>query len=119
MVCLAAAGLLFLTGHPYMAIFLALWGLFVVGLVDNVVKPLLIRRGMELHGAVVFFSLIGGLATFGAIGLLVGPLVVSFFLALVRMYHRDFSPRDSRVPHVPGHSEKAPSDPATGAGAPE
>jgi predicted PurR-regulated permease PerM len=101
-VCVAAAALLFLTGHPYLAIFLALWGIFVVGLVDNVVKPLLIRRGMELHGAVVFFALVGGLAAFGAIGLLVGPLVVSFFLALVRMYHRDFSPRDTRVPPVPG-----------------
>jgi predicted PurR-regulated permease PerM len=101
-VCLTAALLLFVTGHPYMAIFLAAWGLVVVGLVDNVVKPLLIKRGMELHGAVVFFSLIGGLAAFGAIGLLLGPLVVAMFLALLRMYHRDFSPRDSRVPSVPG-----------------
>jgi predicted PurR-regulated permease PerM len=101
-VCLAAALLLFVTGHPYMAIFLAAWGLGVVGLVDNVVKPLLIKRGMELHGAVVFFSLIGGLAAFGAIGLLLGPLVVAFFLALLRMYHRDFSARESRLPAVPG-----------------
>jgi predicted PurR-regulated permease PerM len=101
-VCLTAALLLFVTGHPYMAIFLAVWGLVVVGLVDNVVKPLLIKRGMELHGAVVFFSLIGGLSAFGAIGLLVGPLVVAIFLALLRMYHRDFSPRASRVPSASG-----------------
>ena len=101
-VCLAAALLLFVTGHPYMAIFLALWGMVVVGLVDNLVKPLLIRRGMELHGSVVFFALIGGLAAFGAIGLLVGPLVVSLFLALLRMYHRDFSPAEHRLPDVPG-----------------
>jgi predicted PurR-regulated permease PerM len=101
-VCLAAALLLFVTDHMYMAIFLAAWGLIVVGLVDNVVKPLLIKRGMELHGAVVFFSLIGGLAAFGAIGLLLGPLVVAMFLSLLRMYHRDFSPRTSRTPSVPG-----------------
>jgi predicted PurR-regulated permease PerM len=101
-VCLAAALLLFVTGHPYMAIFLAVWGLAVVGLVDNVVKPLLIKRGMELHGAVVFFSLIGGLAAFGPIGLLLGPLSVAFFLALVRMYHRDFSPQRPDVPSLPG-----------------
>ena len=101
-VCLAAALLLFVTGHPYMAIFLAAWGLGVVGLVDNVIKPLLIKRGMELHGGVVFFSLIGGLAAFGAIGLLLGPFVVALFLALLRMYHRDFSSGASRVPSVPG-----------------
>ncbi len=114
-VCLVAALLLFVTGHPYMALFLAIWGLVVVGLVDNVIKPLLIRKGMEIHGAVVFFSLVGGLAAFGAIGLLVGPLVVAMFLALLRMYHRDFSPGENRVPTVPGlpGSPAPPSAPAT------
>jgi predicted PurR-regulated permease PerM len=101
-VCLFASLLLLVTGHPYMAAFLAAWGLIVVGLVDNLVKPLLIRRGLEIHGAVVFFSLIGGLATFGAIGLLLGPLLVALFLALLRMYHRDYTPDDPRVPSVPG-----------------
>lgn len=101
-VCLFAAALLLVTGHPYMAIVLAAWGLVVVGLVDNLVKPLLIRRGLEIHGGVVFFALIGGLAAFGAIGLLIGPLAVAFFLALLRMYHRDYTPEDTRVPTTPG-----------------
>lgn len=114
-VCLVAALLLVVTGHPYMAIFLAAWGILVVGLVDNLLKPLLVRRGMEIHGAVVFFSLLGGLAAFGAIGLLVGPLVVSFFLALVRMYHRDFANSDIDARHVscpPAHAADA-SGPST------
>jgi predicted PurR-regulated permease PerM len=101
-VCLVAALLLYATGHPYMAIFLAAWGVIVVGLVDNVIKPLLIRRGMEIHGGVVFFSLVGGLAMFGGIGLLVGPLAVSMFLSLLTIYHRDFSPQKRGVPAVPG-----------------
>jgi predicted PurR-regulated permease PerM len=92
-VCLAAAALLLVTGHPYYALFLAIWGLVIVGLVDNIVKPLLIKGGMEMHGAVVFFALIGGLSAFGTMGLLLGPLVISLFLALLRMYRRDFSPR--------------------------
>jgi predicted PurR-regulated permease PerM len=89
-VCLLAAGILYVTGHPYLSLFLALWGVVVVGLVDNVIKPLLIRAGMEMRSAVVFFALIGGLGAFGAIGLLMGPLVVALFLALVRIYRRDF-----------------------------
>ena len=48
-VCLAAALLLWATGHPYMALFLAVWGLVVVGLVDNIVKPVLIKGGMEMQ----------------------------------------------------------------------
>ncbi len=91
MICLVAALLLLVTGHPGMAIFLACWGLLVVGLIDNLIKPLLIRRGLEMHGAIVFFSLIGGLAAFGAIGLLLGPLVIALFLALLRIYARDYT----------------------------
>jgi predicted PurR-regulated permease PerM len=89
-VCLVAALLIFVTGHPYMALFLTVWGVVIVGLADNVVKPLLMRGDAELDGAVIFFSLIGGLASFGAIGLLIGPLSVSLFLALLRIYRRDY-----------------------------
>jgi predicted PurR-regulated permease PerM len=88
-VVLTAAGLLFLSGQPGWALFLAIWGLGPVGLIDNVVKPYLIRGGLELHGAIVFFSLLGGIAYFGPVGLLAGPLVVSFFLAVIRMWDRD------------------------------
>lgn len=89
-VCLLAALLLLAQGALGMAIFLAIWGFFVVGLVDNLVKPLLVKRGMHMHGAIVFFALLGGLATFGTVGLLLGPLIVTLFLALTRIYQRDF-----------------------------
>jgi predicted PurR-regulated permease PerM len=88
-VVLVAALLLFISGHPGWALFLAIWGVGPVGLIDNVVKPYLIRGGIELHGAVVFFSLLGGLSYFGPVGLLAGPLIVSFFLAVIRMWDRD------------------------------
>jgi predicted PurR-regulated permease PerM len=89
---LAAAGLLLITGHPYMALFLAIWAVTVVALVDNVVKPILLRGGMNMPGAVVFFALIGGLGAFGPIGLVLGPMIVAFFVALVRMYQRERAP---------------------------
>lgn len=91
-VCLFAALILVLTGHPWMALFLAAWGVVVVGLVDNVVKPWLIRGDVEMAGAVVFFALIGGIGAFGMIGLLIGPLAVALFLAVLRMYRRDYLP---------------------------
>jgi predicted PurR-regulated permease PerM len=99
-VCFAAAGLLLITGHQWMALFLAIWGVLVVGLVDNVVKPLLVKRGLDMHGAIVFFSLLGGLAAFGTVGLVLGPLIVSFFLALIRIYERDYG-RPTPRPEAP------------------
>ncbi len=75
---------LFAQGRIGWGIFMLLWGILVVGLIDNVVKPLLIKGGVEMHGAVVFFALLGGLAAFGAVGLVAGPLVVAFFVAVTR-----------------------------------
>lgn len=100
-VCLFAALILFVTGHPYMALFLSIWGVAVVGLVDNVVKPLILKGGMQMPGAIVFFALLGGLAAFGIIGLLLGPLVVSLFVALLRMYERDFGAKDASSNSLP------------------
>ena len=88
---LAVSLLLVVLGHPWSALFLALWGIFVVGLVDNIVKPLLVKRGLSMHGGIVFFARLGGLAAFGSVGLIAGPLSVAFFLALVRIYERDFA----------------------------
>jgi predicted PurR-regulated permease PerM len=42
---------------------------------------------------VVFFALIGGIAAFGMIGLVIGPLAVALFLALLRIYERDYMAR--------------------------
>jgi predicted PurR-regulated permease PerM len=88
-VALPLAGLVFALGHPWAALFLAVWALLVVGLIDNVVKPLLIKEGLHLDGAVLFFALIGGLALFGAVGLLVGPLAVASFVAIVSRSRRE------------------------------
>ncbi len=90
---LAAAAIVFFRGHAGRAAFLAAWALLAVGLADNVVKPYLIRGGVAIHGAVVFFALLGGLAAFGPIGLLLGPLVVAFFLSVVRIVRREY-PRE-------------------------
>ena len=101
--CLGAAVLLLAMGKTWMALFLAIWGIAVVGTVDNVIKPLLVKRGMHMHGAIVFFALLGGLAVFGTVGLLAGPLIVSFFLALVRIYQRDYG-RHAELTDAAGHT---------------
>jgi predicted PurR-regulated permease PerM len=85
MVSILLAITLLIDGRTVAGIFLLSWGVLVVGTIDNFVKPLFIRGGVELHGAVVFFSLLGGLAAFGPVGIIAGPLAVAFFVAITRM----------------------------------
>jgi predicted PurR-regulated permease PerM len=87
--CLAVAGIVALSGHTTAAIFLAIWGLAVVSLVDNVLRAYLIKDGSGMHGAVIFFSLLGGLQAFGALGLILGPLAVALFLAILRLQRQN------------------------------
>jgi predicted PurR-regulated permease PerM len=89
LVTLPVAGLLLLLGHPWAALFLATWAVVVVGLIDNLLRPILIRGGADLHGALVFFSLIGAIGAVGAVGLFLGPLVLTFLIAAVRISRAD------------------------------
>jgi len=89
LVALPLAGLTWLSGRPWAALFLALWSLFAVGTVDNFLRPWLIKSDVHIHGAVLFFSLLGGLLIFGVAGLVAGPLVLALFLAILRFHARD------------------------------
>jgi predicted PurR-regulated permease PerM len=60
-----------------------------VSLIDNLLRPVLLRRGLAVHPVVIFFTLLGGLAAFGPIGFLLGPLSLAFLLAVIRMFRRD------------------------------
>lgn len=71
-------------------VFLLSWGTFLVSSIDNVIRPKLCGSRMALHPLLVFLSMFGGLAVFGMMGLLVGPLIASIFMAMVRIYRRDF-----------------------------
>jgi predicted PurR-regulated permease PerM len=88
-VVVASAVILYFTGHPGAALFLGIWGIGVVSSIDNVVKPLLMRGKLEINTGITFFALLGGAAVFGPVGLLAGPLIVAFFLAVVRMCHKE------------------------------
>jgi predicted PurR-regulated permease PerM len=88
-VALPLAGQLYLMGKPVAALFLAAWALLVVSLVDNLLRPMLIKGDVQIHGALIFFSLIGGILLFGFTGLIVGPLALGLFTSLVRFHNRD------------------------------
>jgi len=81
-----APGALFLAarGEYGYAIFLAVWGAVVVGMVDNFLRPMLISGRADVPTLAVFVGVMGGLAAFGFIGLFVGPIVLGLLVALFR-----------------------------------
>jgi predicted PurR-regulated permease PerM len=78
------------TGHPVAGMFLLGWGMFmVVGLVDYVVRPRLVRGHGSTNPLLMLVALLGGIEVFGLAGVLVGPVIMSLFLAIMRIYERD------------------------------
>lgn len=75
---------------------LALWSMIVVGQIDNVLRPFFMRGNTNIHPLVVGLAAFGGIGWFGVPGLLVGPLIVAFFLALYTIFVEDFL-RDRRA----------------------
>jgi predicted PurR-regulated permease PerM len=73
---------LFFDQHWGHAIFLLVWGLMLSGL-DNVVRPILISGRAKISALAVFVGVLGGIPAFGAIGIIVGPVVLSLVLALI------------------------------------
>jgi predicted PurR-regulated permease PerM len=92
-----AVALLWLFGRHAMAIVLLIWSVVFVIVGEQVGKPFILRKILHsdepMHAGLISLSLLGGISMFGVIGLVLGPLAIAFFLAMVRIYERDFASR--------------------------
>ena len=75
-------------GEVGKAILLAGWGALAVGSIDNVLYPWLVGKEIRMHTLPVFLAILGGLATFGAAGLVIGPVVLAGTAAMVDILRR-------------------------------
>ncbi len=66
------------------------WGAGVVTTVDNVLRPLLIGQGSKLPTLFLFFSILGGLAAYGMIGLFLGPILLAILLTAIQIYREEY-----------------------------
>ncbi|MDB5872796.1 MAG: putative permease [Ramlibacter sp.] len=76
-----AAVYLLSTGSLWQAAALAAWGVLVIGLVDNVLRPILVGKETRMPDYLVLIATLGGLAAFGLNGFVIGPVIAAIFLA--------------------------------------
>lgn len=92
LIWLPAVGYLLIIGRWGAAAFMAVWCLLVVGMLDNVLRPLFMKGGADMKPIMIFFALLGGINSFGLIGLLYGPLLFGLALVLLYVYEIEFEP---------------------------
>lgn len=82
---------LFLQSDTWRGVAMLIWSLGIVGMVDNLVKPLFIGSRLQLPVLVLFFSILGGLSVFGALGLILGPVLFALLAALLDLYLEEYA----------------------------
>lgn len=81
---------LFAQGDTGKGIAMAVWGFGLIGLVDNLFRFMLNKKLGDIHPLITIFGVIVGIQLFGFIGLIFGPLLISMFLLLLRIYSSEF-----------------------------
>jgi predicted PurR-regulated permease PerM len=88
---------LFLQGKSLQAVILFFYGIVLIGTIDNLIRPYLMRQ--DMHPIFLFLGIFGGLAVFGPIGMLLGPMLMALLVATIRIYAEDFA--EVSLPHPP------------------
>lgn len=98
LVWVPAALYLALTGGYVKAVVLIVWGILVIGTIDNFLSPRLVGQRARLHELLIFFAVLGGLDVFGVLGLILGPVLVAITLALIEMVRQAHRPPAETLP---------------------
>lgn len=91
LVWIPAAIWLLVQGDTVAAVGLVAWGIVVVGLVDNILRPRIVGEETRLPDLVVLVSSLGGIAVFGALGIIVGPIIAAVFFVVLDIYRYTFA----------------------------
>ncbi len=107
------AAALVMDGRYGAAIGLVIWGIAVVGNVDNVIRPYVFRRWAQIHPFITVIGAFAGIRFFGLLGLLIGPLAISYFFELIRMYRAEYLEEEEEVEQTAEHLAVPVSQPVT------
>jgi predicted PurR-regulated permease PerM len=99
MVWIPAGIALIMQSRPVAGVLLIGWGILVAQVVDNLARPLIYRRFSAIHPLITLIGAIGGVNYFGLLGLLIGPLALSYLFELIRMYREEYLEPETAASH--------------------
>ena len=100
LIYIPAGLILILAGSPVKGILTLFIGTVVISQVDNFVRPLLFRGKTQMHTFLMFFSIMGGMAMFGLIGIVLGPLVTAIFLTILKIFEFKLHPESGPIDYT-------------------
>ncbi|MRT16541.1 AI-2E family transporter [Vitellibacter sp. q18] len=83
------------TGHSFQAWGILLYGFVVVGSTDNIIRLYVLKKLDNVHPLITLIGVIVGVPLFGFIGLIFGPLLISLFMVIVRIYRKEYGKEDA------------------------
>lgn len=91
LIWLPAGIILLLIGNVWQALVVIIGGALIIGSIDNVLRPVLVGRDIQMPDALVLLAILGGIATFGLAGVIIGPVIGALFISIWDLFGKDFS----------------------------
>jgi predicted PurR-regulated permease PerM len=98
------------TGQTWQGVALIVYGVLVIGLVDNVLRPLLVGKDTKMPDYLVLLSTLGGMAAFGFSGFVIGPIIAAMFIAVWDTVAAERTETEGAHPRSPGAVRSERSD---------
>ncbi|RKX27767.1 MAG: hypothetical protein DRP46_09605 [Candidatus Zixiibacteriota bacterium] len=92
LIYIPAGVIMILSGSPVKGIIIIIIGTVVVSQIDNFLRPILFKGKTQTHTLMLFFSIMGGIAMFGLLGVVLGPFIAAVFLGLLKMFELQLHP---------------------------
>lgn len=80
---------LFFTGMQWQALGLLAWSAVIIGTIDNILNPYIISKDTNIPSLFILFAILGGVSLIGPLGIIIGPLILSFLYSLVAIYKKE------------------------------
>jgi predicted PurR-regulated permease PerM len=90
-----AALIMLFTGHYWEGATILAFGALVISMVDNLLRPVLLGKDIQMHPLLIFLSTLGGIMLFGISGFVLGPMIIAFFLTIWGFRHAEHPPQKS------------------------